>query len=254
MKLSILGSGTSIPSKTRGNPGYVLQSGTNTILIDGGAGALRKLPLLGISMCDITKICYSHLHVDHIHDLVPLLFAYKNPTWGVVTDHKVEIFAHHDFSNHFQSLQNIYGRWISSDNVEIVIRPVLDSVVKLNNDFTIKTAQVLHTPQSIAYRFETNDGKSIVYSGDTDYCDNLVRISRCASLLIIECSFPDNSGDSDGHMTPKKVAQLIKEAQPGRVLLTHIYPENDNDTLIERVGNDLNIRIEVAEDLMQIDV
>ncbi len=250
MKLSVLGSGTSVPSKNRGNSGYVLETEKETILIDGGAGAIRKLPLLGLSIWDITKIFYSHLHIDHTQDLVPLLFAYKNGAEKLFSPHKVEIYAHNDFANYFKSLQELYGHWIMSDNIKTVFTPVLNSFLHFDS-FSVQTAQVSHTPQSIAYRFESKKGKSLLYSGDTDYCNELVSLSSNCSVMLVECSFPDEL-ECPGHMTPEKASRLIEESQPERVILTHIYPENDDRSLIKRVKKRTGISIELAEDMLQI--
>ncbi|MGR3180037.1 MAG: hypothetical protein ACUZ8E_18505 [Candidatus Anammoxibacter sp.] len=53
-------------------------------------------------------------------------------------------------------------------------------------------------------------------------------------------------------MTPKKIARLIKESRPKRVILTHVYPINDDGTLIDRIENPLNIPIDIAEDLLDV--
>jgi len=47
-----------------------------------------------------------------------------------------------------------------------------------------------HTPESVGYRIELHDGRSIAVSGDTDYCESVVDLARDADLLVLECSFP----------------------------------------------------------------
>ncbi|MGR3316970.1 MAG: MBL fold metallo-hydrolase [Candidatus Anammoxibacter sp.] len=248
MKLTILGSGTAVPSKSRGNPGYLLEIANEKILIDGGAGAIRKLPLVDASIWDIKKIFYSHLHIDHTLDLIPLLFAYMCFESTNSPLHKLEIFAHEDFKDYLKSLQNVYGHYISSKNVEIALRTINSNTMELGA-FIVKSTPVSHSPQSIAYRFELPDGASLVYSGDTDYCDGLSSLAQNCSALLVECSFPD-SEDVKGHMTPQKIARLIKESRPKRVILTHVFPINDDGTLIDRIDNPLNIPINIAEDLL----
>ena len=250
MKLTILGSGVAVPSKSRGNSGYLLEIANEKILIDGGAGAIRKLPLADTSIWDIKKIFYSHLHIDHTLDLIPLLFAYKCYESTTSPQHKLEIFAHEDFKEYLKSIQNVYGHYISSKNVEIALHTINSNTVELGT-FIVKSALVFHSPQSIAYRFELPNGASLVYSGDTDYCDELCSIAQNCSALLVECSFPD-SKDVKGHMTPQKVARLIKESRPKRVILTHVFPINDDGTLIDRIDNPLNIPIDIAEDLLNV--
>ncbi|MBI5183158.1 MAG: ribonuclease Z, partial [Nitrospinae bacterium] len=75
MDLIIIGSGTCVPSKRRGSPGLVIKTGRKILLFDSGSGTLGRLIQIGISYRDIDYIFYSHIHPDHVADLVPFLFA-----------------------------------------------------------------------------------------------------------------------------------------------------------------------------------
>ena len=250
LKLTILGSGTAIPSKNRGSSGYLLEIAGEKILLDTGPGSIRKLPFMEIPVWSISKIFYSHMHIDHVVDLIPLLFASKYSGRPNSVVHNLEIFAHEDFKDYFLSMQKLFNPHISGDNIKTVFTPVNRNLLALEG-FNVKSTPVEHTPQSTAYRFELLDGRSLVYSGDTDYCEELVTIVNNCSVLVVECSFPDDM-DVKGHMSPKKVSKLISKARPKRVILTHIYPVNDDATLLQRIENPFDIPIEVGEDLMQI--
>lgn len=43
-------------------------------------------------------------------------------------------------------------------------------------------------------------------------------------LLIAECSLPDDLV-GDNHLSPSSVARIADRANPGLLLLTHIYPQ-----------------------------
>jgi ribonuclease BN (tRNA processing enzyme) len=76
-ELIIIGSGTGIPSLRRGSPSLVLLSDSTKLLIDSGPGALRKMLEVGITYQDIDILLYTHIHPDHVSDLVHFLFACK---------------------------------------------------------------------------------------------------------------------------------------------------------------------------------
>ena len=76
-ELIILGSGTGVPSLRRGPPGLIVISEYSTVLIDSGAGTLRRMLRVGITYHDIDLLLYTHTHPDHISELVPILFASK---------------------------------------------------------------------------------------------------------------------------------------------------------------------------------
>jgi glyoxylase-like metal-dependent hydrolase (beta-lactamase superfamily II) len=79
MRLTILGSGTSIPTFDRGAPGVLVRAGGRTVLVDLGPGTLSRLPRLGVDLGDVDVVLFTHFHTDHAADLAPLLFALKSP-------------------------------------------------------------------------------------------------------------------------------------------------------------------------------
>ena len=51
----------------------------------------------------------------------------------------------------------------------------------------------------------------MVYSGDTDYCDSIVKLARDCDVLILECSFPEGM-HCEGHLTPDLAGRIAAEA------------------------------------------
>lgn len=86
---------------------------------------------------------------------------------------------------------------------------------------------VVHVPDlsSVAYRIEYR-GKAIVYSGDTQYCDALVRLCADADLAVLDCSFPANR-PGPAHLHAGQCGQVAKEAGVGQLVLSHFYPIAD---------------------------
>ena len=69
MELTILGSGTCVPSLERGGPANLLKIGGKNIVIDLGPGTLNKLFKAGISYKDIDIVLLTHFHSDHVSEL-----------------------------------------------------------------------------------------------------------------------------------------------------------------------------------------
>ncbi len=90
--------------------------------------------------------------------------------------------------------------------------------------FKITVRPVNHTPNSLAYRVEDQQGKSIVYSGDSGFCDGLVDVAKGTDLLVLESSFPDGV-EVEGHLTPSQAGHIATLANAKRLVLTHFYPE-----------------------------
>ena len=106
------------------------------------------------------------------------------------------------------------------------------------NNLTITTAPVNHIASSLAYRLEYA-GRSMVYSGDTDWSDSLIDLARGTDLLILEASNPFKVA---GHLTPEEAGRLAGQAGVPRLVLTHIYPPGDAVDLAAEAGRSFQRR------------
>jgi ribonuclease BN (tRNA processing enzyme) len=66
------------------------------------------------------------------------------------------------------------------------------------------------------------EGRTVVYSGDTEWCEELVERSRGADLLILECSFRDE--DAGGHTRMDDILRNQERLECARLLLVHLGP------------------------------
>jgi ribonuclease BN (tRNA processing enzyme) len=110
-----------------------------------------------------------------------------------------------------------------------------------------------HTPESIGYRIELADGKSIAVSGDTDYSETIVDLALEADLLVLECSFPEGK-KVEGHLTPSLAGRIASESHCKRLLLTHLYPVCDSTDIVGQCKEVFKGEIILAEDLMRVKV
>ena len=112
---------------------------------------------------------------------------------------------------------------------------------------------------SIGFRIESHDNKTLTYSGDTDYCDGIIRLARKVNTLILECSFPDDQ-KVEGHLTPQLCARIACESQCERLILSHFYPVCDasikkhNKDLLKKLKNTYNGDIIFAEDFARFTI
>ncbi|MBW2409315.1 MAG: ribonuclease Z, partial [Deltaproteobacteria bacterium] len=77
--VTILGSGTCVPSLARSSCSVLMAVGDSRLLFDSGPGTMRRLLEADTPIFDISHIFYSHFHPDHSGEFVPLLFATKYP-------------------------------------------------------------------------------------------------------------------------------------------------------------------------------
>jgi ribonuclease BN (tRNA processing enzyme) len=276
MQITFLGSGTGFPRKERASPGILVKLNTKprriNILMDSGPGAMRQLAKLGMTTNDIDVILYSHLHPDHTSDLIDFLFCAKYQVVakkdlpGVLNrfiaaggkgfrKKPLQIFGPVGFKKFLDKINGLYGTWVEASSYPLIVKEVLDSTVKLKG-WTLKAAEMVHEKYSVGYRVECG-GKSVVYSGDTDYCHNIVKLAKNADLLIAECSTSDEI-KMPFHLAPAKIALITKESGVKKVLLAHIYEVADKFDLLKQVKQAhpgiAAGRVKLARDFMKVKI
>jgi len=256
MKLTILGSGTVVPSKDAGSAGYLLDVDGKKILFDTGLGTLHKLDKLGIDGREIHHIFYSHLHNDHICELPPLL-------WYMFVANKLEPEAKLTKDMGL----TIYGPEGTKDYVDLIWHkvlgkedacPFIKEVIELGSssveidDLVIKTEPVVHMAPTIAFRVE-HDGKSLVYSGDLERCEGIEKLAKGTDLLLLECAFPKDRVE-EMHMNTAQGGKLANESAVKKLVLTHRYPPTLKIDAAAEAAEHFDGNIIVAEDLMEIEI
>ena len=111
MAVTILGSGTCVPSLKRSACSVLVEVGDTKLVCDTGPGTMRRLLETGTTIFDLSYLLYSHTHPDHTGELVPLIFATKYPD-GDRRRTPLRIIAGRGFADFFDRLKNVYGEWI----------------------------------------------------------------------------------------------------------------------------------------------
>ena len=249
-ELIIVGSGTGIPSLRRGSPGLLLISESSKVLIDSGSGTLRRMLEVGITYHDVDLLLYTHIHPDHISDLVPILFACKYS--DLPREKNLLCVGGAGFKHFFNKLKKVYGSWIEAQSYHLTIKEISQKPLSFR-DLTIFAKPMAHLPESVGYRIEFNDGKSVAISGDTDYCKNIIDLASEVDLLVLECSFPDEK-KVEGHLTPSMAGKIGLESRCKRLLLIHLYPICDQFDILKECRQIYQGDVILGEDLMRIKI
>lgn len=137
-------------------------------------------------------------------------------------------------------------------------------------DENVRVSAILvdHRPvfPAFAFRFDTPDG-SIVISGDTGVCENLVTIAQGADLLLHECIDMDWVDELLGPDSPRPDPNLLQhmlaahtaidevgvqaeKARVERLVLTHLVPGNTAPEKWQKAQVGFSGSLHVGEDLM----
>jgi len=252
--VTVLGSGTCVPSLTRSACAVLMQVGRQRLVFDAGPGTMRRLLEAGTDIYHIDYLLLSHFHPDHTAELVPLLFANKYPDAGRRRK-RLTVVGGPGLKRFFAALVAVYGHWIQLAAemihfIELGDRPENELQ---GEGFRITAAAVVHNPESLAYRVEIPSGASVVYSGDTDYADRLVTLAHQAGLLICESAVPDEE-KIPGHLTPALAGRIASEAAVKQLMLTHFYPACDQVDVAAQCRRTYQGPLLLAEDLLTVAV
>lgn len=158
------------------------------------------------------------------------------------------------------SIPTVAYALIENDKVSVDMRKAISLGLPQKGEFykTIKEkgkARVGDKLVNLKDVSHTVRGKKIVYSGDTEICDNLRTIAREADLLIMDCTYFEDEGDKKAHRhaSMPEIVRMVSEEGVKRTILTHIsrrYP--DAEKLRSIVKH--HAGLELAEDFMTVTI
>jgi ribonuclease BN (tRNA processing enzyme) len=254
IKITILGSGTCVPSLKRSSCSVLVETGTQKIILDAGPGTMHRLLETGNEIFDITHMIFSHFHPDHTGEFVPFIFANKYPN-GDRRKVPLTLIGGKGFKDFFHGLKKVYGEWIE-------LSPGIVNILEMDNDkacsldfqhFHLESMPVNHRPESIAIKITSINGCSLVYSGDTGFSKNLITLAINTDLFICESALPDHL-EVPGHLTPSLAGKIATQAKVSFLVLTHFYPECDQFDIAKQCRRTYNGTLVLAEDLMTFEL
>jgi ribonuclease Z len=230
IKVTVLGSGTPVPSSTQFGAAMLVQAGGKNMMFDCGRGCTTRLAQLNKRL--ITKVDHlfiTHLHSDHLMGIDDLWLngwvqGRKVPlkTWGptgtndmmegIRTSFKRDIaYRTNDkvpapsagLDNAFTDLPLKGGLILDEDGVKV-------------SAFLVDHASII---PAYGYRIEY-EGRSVVISGDTTTTESLYEQGKGVDVLMLEVLSPS---------TIDYLHSIFNEKQTAKVISYHMTAEQTAD-------------------------
>ncbi len=256
MRVTILGGSAACPNPRQACSGYLLSDPDTALLIDCGPGVVPEL-LAHRPLDALDGILISHLHSDHVLDIVPLRYGLKYapglrrrrlPLWlppgGTSFLEKLAaVIAHGDetsttfFTETFEIAEYDPSGVLSFGQWSITFHPTR------------------HWIPCWAIRIR-NGERTVAYTSDTGWDDTLVPFLHGADVLIIEATLSEASseGERTGHLTLRQAATMAALADVERVVVTHYWAGEEFTRELAEAAHFFGRPVEVARPGLTIDV
>ena len=250
IKLTILGSGTNVHPH-RAAAGYLVQT-DRLFLLDFGPRTLMHLLKTRVDRHRISHILFSHYHADHFSDFITFFFDAVYHSRFVGRRSPLTVIGPPGTKTLFRTILKTFPSF-SSAAFPLTLREISTRPFRIGATRVIPRA-VVHSRRisCLAYRIEYR-GRSLVYSGDAEYCESLVRLCHGAEMAVLDCSFPAHR-PGPSHLHAGQCGQVAQEAGVGRLVLSHFYPVADRTDVVGQARRRYRGRIIKAKDLMTLTI
>lgn len=247
MRLTIVGSGDAFGSGGRFNTCFHLEAVGKRFLIDCGASTHVALRVRNIDPNTIDAIVLTHLHGDHFGGIpfilidaqflarreAPLTIAGPPGTRERI-DAALEAFFPASSKSKWRFPLTVFDFPVGTPT----------GVLGLS----VTSTEVVHFSGAPSTGLRVTDGKKLfAYSGDTEWTDALLAISKDADLFIVECYEYERA--LSGHMRWLTIKERLADFAARRVMLTHMNP-----SMLCRLDEAKQSGVLIAEDGLTLDL
>lgn len=257
MRIVMLGTGAALPDPDRCHTAILITlSNGRHLMLDCGHGATRQLMRIDVDPAEVGDLFLTHLHHDHVCELPFFVISgwilgrrgALNIFGPAGTQDMVgHLFENGAFDADIRARGAYPARQANMEAVRPVVREYEAGVILEDRDLRVTAAPVQHIPREVSpcfgFRIEA-EGKTVVFSGDTAPCDNILALSRGADLLIHECTFTEafiehrrrSKVGTFAHTSPADLGRLAVAAGVKQLVATHIGHVDSLSTVLKRAA------------------
>ncbi|MGV9103003.1 MAG: MBL fold metallo-hydrolase [Candidatus Thorarchaeota archaeon] len=251
MHVTLLGTGTSYPDPNRVQSGVLVEIGELKLIFDTGSGTLHRLTQTGIDLTQLSAVFFTHFHIDHCADFLPLY----QTLWMQEYDDTLQVYGSADIHDWLRGINEVSFPYLLDRISTNITELAPHDQIEFEN-VEVEACPTCHSDQdSRAFKIATKYA-SLVYTGDTSVCHEVIKMAKGVDVLIHECNWLDGDHPEGVHTSPHELNAVVSETKPDKVILVHVSPPvvEKKDSVIEIVGESNLSEIIMGEDSLQIDL
>jgi ribonuclease BN (tRNA processing enzyme) len=256
VRITVLGKSPSWQDAGGACSGYLVRDGDFTLLLECGNGVFSKLR----NFCDyvsVDAVLITHLHADHILDLVPYSYALtyaprQQPVpvagWpGTSNPARPRLFVPRGVT---AILRRIVGCWGNEDLIENAFSiSEYDAADELRiGPLAVRFCEVPHFTLTHAVELCSDSGR-MTFGADCRPNQELVSFAHDTDMLLIEATLPrpERTG-TRGHLTPREAGEHGRRAGARQLVLTHYSDELDAEWVLAEARDAYGGAVELAHE------
>jgi ribonuclease BN (tRNA processing enzyme) len=221
LSLQFIGCGDAFGSGGRFNTCFHLVGDRTNLLIDCGASSLVAMKQLDVDGNAISIIVITHFHADHFGGIPFFIldaqfFSKRREPLTIVGPVGLEEWYERVMETAFPGSSKVAQKF-QIRLVEIGPGESLDV-----GEIKISAFQAVHGPPNgpyVAVRIEA-EGRSVAYTGDTDWTPTLIPAAFEADLFIAEAYFRNKTVFT--HLSLNAIEANLDQLRPKRLIITHM--------------------------------
>jgi len=223
VRVTFLGAGDAFNAGARCHASYLVAANGTRCLLDCGATALMALKRTRTTAAEIDTVFLSHLHGDHFGGVPFLLLesVYESQRQRPLT-----VVGPPGTRDRLDELYRCLYRELACRPLPFELRyvEVAPGEPTCFGSIDLLPFRVPHQEKEISLGLRLSvDGRTILYSGDTGWTEELVKQSQGTDLFICECCYFETRVDF--HLDYPRITENAPRFGCRRLVLTHIGRE-----------------------------
>jgi len=248
MRLTILGSSASYAGPGHACAGYLVQSGSTSILMDCGNGSLANLAQV-IEPSTLDAVFITHEHPDHYADLYSLQALLRYAPDGPAG--RLALHTPKGLFERIISPLNEHGREEFAEAFGVV--DMAEATTVMVGEVAVTPVSVDHIEPTFALVVEDASAR-LCYTADTGPGIRVLAAAASCDLLLAEATLPAEYTGAAPHLTAAQAGSLAYSAGALRLVLTHLWPSVDRAAAAAQASATFGSLALVANELDTYDI